>query len=319
MCIPGCDCNKRPPSPSSSDAGSCPNSTTTSCPPTCRKAEIKKPRGSLDASTNPTDSWWSTPCYHFDFQGVVSGLPGPYALEIEGEVNPSPPYTCKWTLDAAAGTLTNDTTPTPTHTPPAAPGEGTLRLTGMNGGTEASCKDEKKVKIYEVHLARDFDNFGVGRSCSGPWTFTKYGATIKMPNTWNCHGSTRHLYDGSGTGSAGPSEVSFLLNPARLKKIVTVTHTETGGGSHPPLGPLERGDIVAYYTASGQLAHTQTCTGNGNETYGANNVPVRFPGLPGVDEAWQWATSPAGDWANNIKKDLFPGATPFTIKVFSKP
>jgi hypothetical protein len=67
------------------------------------------------------------------------------------------------------------------------------------------------------------------------------------------------------------------------------------------------------------LAHTQPCTGNGNETYGANNVPVSFPGRPGVDEAWQWATSPAGDWANNIKKDIFPGATPFTIKVFSKP
>jgi hypothetical protein len=239
-------------------------------------------------------------------------------------VDPSS-YSCQWSLDAAAGTLSTLTSCSPTHTAPASAGQGTLTLTGALGGTPASCTDNKRIKIYEDHLARDFENFGTGISCGNPlhsnssWTFTRFGATITMPGSWNCHGGTSHIYNGGGSGSLGPSGVAHLFDPSRLKRTVTVTHTPTGGGSHPSLGSLSRGDIVAYFTANGDLAHTQTCTGNGNETYGANNVPVSFPGRPGVDEAWQWATSPAGDWANNIKKDIFPGATPFTIKVFSKP
>lgn len=306
------------------DAGARCDPTVQSCdPPPCNRAEITRPRGSLTAASNPVASWLTTPCYHFDFQGVISVAAGHYVLQISGVVDPAA-YTPQWTLDAAAGTLTNPTSTTPTHVAPAAPGEGTLTLTGVLRGTPASCTDSKRVKIYQDHLARDFENFGTGISCGNPlatssWTFTRFGATITMPSSWNCHGGTSHIYNGGGSGSAGPAGVAHLLAPGRLKTTVTVTHTATGGGSHPSLGSLARGDIVAYYTGNGQLAHTQTCTGNGNETYGANNVPVRFPGRPGVDEAWQWATSPAGDWANNIQTDIFPGATPFTIKVFSKP
>ena len=300
-----------------------PNDTGQPCSSKC-KAVINKPLGSLDASTNPQASWKSTPCYHFDFQGVISGSKGPYVLDFNGQITPSGKFSYKWTLDAAAGTLTNDTTSSPTHTAPASPGEGYIKLEGINDKDKICCSDKKKVKIYKDHLGRDYENFGTGTSCKGPtWKFTRFGTTITMKNRWNCHGGTLHAYDGRGSGSAGPSAIDSLLPKAKrstkLKKTVTVTHTSDGKGTHPPLGSLDRGDIIAYYTASGDLAHTQTCTGNGTDTYGANNIPVKFPGRPFIDEAWKWAISAAGDWANKIKKDLFPGATPFTIKVFQKP
>lgn len=289
------------------------------CPLKC-KAVINKPLGSLDDSKNPETSWKTTPCYHFDFQGVVSGSKGSYVLNFKGQITPSDKFSYKWTLDSAAGTLTDDTKQEPKHKAPASAGEGEIKLEGINDDSKACCSDKKKVKIYKDHLERDYENFGTGTSCKGPtWKFTRFGATITMKNRWNCHGGTLHVYDGRGNGSADPSTIGSLLAKAKLKKTVTVTHTTDGKGTHPSLGSLNRGDIIAYYIAKGDLAHTQTCTGNGTDTYGANNVPVKFPGRPFLDEAWKWAISAAGDWSNKIKKDLFPGATPFTIKVFQKP
>ena len=66
------------------------------------------------------------------------------------------------------------------------------------------------------------------------------------------------------------------------------------------------------------MMHSQTCTGNGTETYGANNAPLTYPGRPIVDESWKWATSTAGDWANDL---YLPGTgvMPVTIKVYDKP
>jgi hypothetical protein len=201
-------------------------------PPACRSATIKKPRGSQSSSSNPTSSWLTTPCFHFDFQGVIGGTPGSYVLGIEGEVEPAPPYTCQWDLEATAGLLTNATSPAPRHTEPNAAGEGVLKLTGMNGATAGSCEAQKRIKVYQDHLARDRDNFGVGISCgangSASWRFTHLGATIDMPTPWNCHGGTLHIHNGSGTGNEGPGGVGLLLDPVRLKKTVQVTHTPTG-------------------------------------------------------------------------------------------
>jgi len=33
--------------------------------------------------------------------------------------------------------------------------------------------------VYKDHLARDYDNFGVDKSCDGLWTFEKYGIRIE--------------------------------------------------------------------------------------------------------------------------------------------
>src|SRR5271170_917534 len=72
---------------STADAGG--DTAATPCDPTlqscantppCKTATITKPLGSLDAGSNPVASWLTSPCYHFDFQGVVSGSPGPYVL-----------------------------------------------------------------------------------------------------------------------------------------------------------------------------------------------------------------------------------------------
>jgi len=128
-----------------------------------------------------------------------------------------------------------------------------------------------------------------------------------------CHDSTTHAYNG------GMGRVDFWQGVWTLKKEVLVTHDINGNGSHPSLGTLNRGDIVAYYKASGtiKLMHSQTCTGSGTETFGANNEPLPFNGHPDL-QSWIWATSTAGDWANAI---WLPGTgvMPVTIKVFSKP
>ena len=293
---------------------------------TVLKVEIKRPKGSLDANPNPGASWLAT-TERFDFQGIVAGADGSYVLDVEGEIDPIPPASYKWTLNDAAGTLANDTTATPTHTAPADEGEGMLTLKAMVGATDTGCKDERKVKIYKDCLARDMATFGTGGSCDTGWKVTSFNvAPQPVMALWNCHGSTHHLYDGSGNGQA-------LSLPAvgAPKKVVEVTHQAGGGGSHPPLGTLNRGDIVAYYTAGGQLMHSQTCTGNGTETYGANNEPLSYPGAPrsapsGGNESYKWATSTAGDWANDLyypdftaaDKAVVPDPTPVTIKVYDK-
>ena len=103
------DCGKTS-SPSSGNGGAPVVCTTGNCDPPCKKATIIKPKGSNASTSNPANSWLTTPCFHFDFQGVVSGSAGPYVLTIEGSVDPSPPYTPSWTLEAGAGTLANVTT-----------------------------------------------------------------------------------------------------------------------------------------------------------------------------------------------------------------
>jgi hypothetical protein len=286
--------------------------------------------GSLGANPNPTAAWITSSPYRFDFQGVVSGSPGPYALSIEGEICPIPPGEYKWTLGTAAGTLSNDTSASPTHNPPATAGQGTLTLKAMVGTVETGCSTNRVVKIYEDHLARDRENFGTGISCAGNWQFTAHGATITMGDTWNCHGSTRHAYDGDYDSS---STSQPWLSWTAIK-VVVVTHDAQGNGSHPGLGTLERGDVVAYFSPNGKpynppniadlnewtMQHSQTCTGSGTETYGANNEPKTFPGGPGEGQSWKWATSTAGDWGNHIWQPASQGGfVPFIIVVFDKP
>jgi hypothetical protein len=172
--------------------------------------------------------------------------------------------------------------------------------------------ETRKVKIYQDHLERDYANFGTGGSCVNNWKITTFNVNPQpVMGDWNCHGSTWHHWNGSGTGS-----MSTLPPVGSPKKIVVVSHQAGGGGTHPPLGTLNRGDIVAYYQANGPLMHSQTCTGNGT-TYGANNEPLPYPGAPS-DQSWKWATSTAGDWANNL---WLPGTgiMPVTIKVYDKP
>ena len=174
------------------------------------------------------------------------------------------------------------------------------------------------MKVYKDHLARDYANFGTGTFHYYTWEVTTFNVDPHpVMNTWNCHGSTWHHWNGSGGGSQ-----SGLPPVGVPKKVATVTRQSGGGGSHPPLGTLNRGDMVAYYMASGGLMHSQTCTGSGTESYGANNQALTYPGMPGPppggNESWKWATSTAGDWANDLWLPGY-GIMPVTIKVYDKP
>lgn len=291
--MPGC---------SSPESPSAPEDATTACdptimcciPPPCRSATIRTPQGSLSASNSAT-AWLTTSCYHFDFQGVVSGSPGSYVLAVVGLIDPSPPYTYRWRLDAAAGTLTNATSATPTHSAPAAQGEGDLRLVGMDGATEAICRDQKRVKMYQDHLARDRANFGTGISCESPWSFTRFGTTVSMSNTWNCFGSVDHAYNGSGTGY-----VSSVNIPNGWTK--TTYDAPISAGDWAAINSaLRRGYVVSFWSGSavgGYTAqHAHTCI-SGTTMYGANNEPVI--NATGTPATWRWFETTSQIYFNNV-------------------
>ena len=251
--------------------------------------EIKNPKGSLDANPNPVASWRTAPCYHFDFQGVVAGSAGPYVLDIEGKIEPIPPAGYQWTLDAAAGTLANENTAAPAHAAPKTEGQGALTLKALVGVDETGCKDERIVKIYKDHLARDRENFGTGISCWGNWSFTAFNATIPMGNTWNCHGSVFHAYDGSGNGLSqttvgwATTEYTAPINWAAVT------------------GSLSRGDVVSFYSWDGAryvLQHSHTCL-HGATMYGANNEPSVDFGAT-LPATWKWDECTSEQYFNAV-------------------
>ena len=307
--------------------------------------EITSPKGSMDANPNPQNCWLPSPAARFDFQGVTSGSPGAYNLTISGTATPVPPFGILWTLEPAAGTLANETSATPTHSSPAAAGDGTLTLGATFRGStsfpwtpsDIRLVDSRKVKIYQDHLERDIANFGTGGYCApvSPatyWEVTAFNVNppVQLTETWNCHASTRHAYN--ATYSQSFTDQPWLSWTPKI--VVTVTHSQDGNGTHPSLGNLSRGDVVAYFSPIGRpynppniadrslwtMQHSQTCTGNGTETYGANNVPKTYPGAPGQGQSWTWATSTVGDWANHIWQPTLQGDyVPFIIVVFEKP
>lgn len=263
--------------------------------PPCTRATITRPGGDYSSSSNPTTAWSTTPCHHFDFQGVVSGSPGSYVLVIHGQVAPSPPYACKWRLAAAVGTLTDDTSRAPTHSAPAAAGQGVLTLQGFIDGTSASCTAQTTVRIYRDHLERDRHNFGTGTSCEGTWSFTRFGTTISISTTWNCFGSVEHAYNGSGTGY-----VDTVNTPNGWSKAIYDAPISTSQWSSIH-SALRRGDVVSFWSESAlsgySAQHAHTCI-SGTTMYGANNEPViRSSGHPAT---WRWFETTSQDYFNNV-------------------
>jgi hypothetical protein len=283
--------------------------------------EILKPKGSKDANPNPTDSFLKTGPYRFDFQWVKTETPGYYSNPIEGNIEPSAVVTDLTDIDYFWSVSDGEFDPhdpdepqkvtgtaTPTYKATEVASSITLTLDPDVCGAKT-----RQLETFQDHLARDYANFETGGSCKAGWKVTTFNVNPQpVMSKWNCHGSTWHHWNGSGNG------LSSTLPPVGdPKKTVVVTHKPGGGGTHPPLGALNRGDIVAYYQANGPLMHSQTCTGNGTETYGANNETLPYPGAPS-DQSWKWATSTAGDWANDL---WLPGTgiMPVTIKVYNKP
>ncbi|HRT88456.1 MAG TPA: PKD domain-containing protein, partial [Anaerohalosphaeraceae bacterium] len=106
--------------------------------------DITSPKGSYTWGRNPASSWQMGGPYRFDFQGVVKDEPGWYRLSVSGSVAPSP-LTYKWTLASACGTLSDDTVPSPTHTPLTTEGYGVLKLEAYYNGAPTGMFEERTV------------------------------------------------------------------------------------------------------------------------------------------------------------------------------
>lgn len=264
--------------------------------------DIEKPGGDPESDSNSTNYWLSSPCYHWDFQGVSTTSPASYSLDVEGNIEPAG-FNYGWTTEVASaiGTLTG-TGATPTHNPPStAPIQGTngtITLEAMNGTTATGCKAETDAVVYLDHLARDYKNFGPNQSCNaGTWS-TPFGP-ISM-DCWNCHGSTMHLYDGSGDGDEFGSVVTSTF--AYVTNCIIEYEDRT---NNVPLS-LARGDVIVYYNATydtnnvltgyGGPEHSQTAL-SGTDAYGANNTQQQeYPEPP--PSTWKWYVDKAGHWMN---------------------
>ena len=164
--------------------------------------------------------------------------------------------------------------------------------------------EERTVKVYKDHLARDYENFVIGDSCDTGWKVRTFNVQPQPTmSKWNCHGSTNHAYNGSGTGSSSGLAVD-----------ITGWHRNT---FTPPISwtavqaVMARGDVVAYY-AGLVIQHSATCL-DGSTTWGANNEPVSGP------ETWRWATASPQLWWNNAGtgNPPFPDCT--LLIVYDKP
>ena len=299
------------------------------------KVEIEEPDGLPIQAIQGGDSYFRVAapwCFEWQYVHVSNELVAYHTSQIiDGRVEPMPPGSYSWVVDA--GTLSNPNTETPTYIPNNMAVPATMATVDLELQPLVSndiCRCTRQLEVYRDHLERDHQNFGTGISCGFNWNFTRYAQTISMGSTWNCHGSTRHCYDGTyNDANTGQPWLSW-----NVKAVVVVTHDSQGNGTHPGLGTLERGDVVAYFSPNGMpynppniadlngwvMQHSQTCTGNSTETYGANNEPKTFPGAPGDGQSWEWATSPAGDWANHVWQPQLQGLyVPFIVVVFDKP
>jgi hypothetical protein len=171
-----------------------------------------------------------------------------------------------------------------------------LTLNGAIGGVAASCTDNKRIKIYQDHLARDRENFGVGISCGEPppWSFTRFGATISMPDTWNCFGSVDHHYNGSGSGYTPSVNVPSGWSQTVYDAPISAANWSTITSS------LRRGDVVSFWSGGpmGHAAqHAHTSLGAAT-MYGANNEPaIRSSGVPAT---WKWFETTSETYFNNV-------------------
>lgn len=274
------------------------------------------PKGSADPDfTNPKDCWDHEKDW-FDFQGVTSKSPGegePNRIKIEAKfVSGGLPQglKLKWTLEAGAGTLENADTITPKHLPPEQPGQGKLTLEILDkDNNPIVAKIDRVLKIYEDHLERNRENFGVGTFCGTvDWKFNRFDVDVTMKEAWNCHGSIVHSYDGTGGRFISAAD-GLPQEMAVWPKIGSVTIAENEkygfddqGNSGTDVNPghfrakfqnagvtLKHGDVLIYRRPNNTIDHSQMIR-TGSNTYGANNTNPQSAD----NGAWDWAEMEAG-------------------------
>ncbi|GEM_PF-2411918 len=255
----------------------------------CLNVRIVRPRGTPGLLNDPPE--WLASCACFSFQSTTSRVPQPRLAYIEGIIEPSPPFGYSWEADKEL--LLNTDSSLPIFLPEL-PINATISLFPTykeNILTNAIFSDHKSIYVYADHLGVDYDNFQTGISCGkdgiDPWVFERYGVRIEMPTAWNCFGSVRHAYNGSGGGKD-----DFLSNP--MKSWPT-------SAQRTP----RRGDVTHYYmilpNGLKNGLHAQTFIDQ-NKTYAANNEPP----IDLLLQTWKWAISQSGDWHKSLLDPTIP-------------
>ena len=281
-------------------SGCCGNVVNDKAKVTVIYAMIVKPAGSADATANPASCWLPGPA-RFDFQGITSGAPRPSPpndkindLVIEGNILPvNSGLAYKWEMDAAVGTLTNEETANPIHSPPATAGTGYITLKVFHNGEDTGVFEKKKIEIFEDCLERDYNNFGTGGSCGdnltgAGFTFARYGVTATTNNVFNCHGSVIHAYDGSGSG--------YSDSTIDVRGWSTILSTNPNSVDwyyiEQDLTFRGRGVIVSFWredprTKLPQAQHSHTSYFR-TAMWGANNENAFAMSPDGPVATWQW-------------------------------
>jgi hypothetical protein len=175
-------------------------------------------------------------------------------------------------------------------------------LEALDGQTPTGQTDKRVIRIYKDHLARDMENFVSPYPVADCQTNTMPGGST--PLGFVCHDSTTHAYKGETFSTE-------FWSGWTVKASAVLERNYAGA---PDLGTLSRGDVVAYYASTNQfdettLTHSQICTGNGSDTWGANNKVMT------ANDGWKFATSTAG--ALYMNYDYPPAYR--TVRVYQKP
>ena len=123
-----------------------------------------------------------------------------------------------------------------------------------------------------------------------------------MEHKWNCHGSTRHAYDGSGSGLEDPGYFNDLS-----KWIPSTNSYPFSLAARQDIDSMEQGAVVVYYDSYDLAQHSATSLGK-DITWGANNGQVGVnvyldPSDNSVraqlGESWSWANNSVYASADN--------------------
>jgi hypothetical protein len=184
--------------------------------------------------------------------------------------------------------------------------------------------EERTVKVYKDHLARDYENFAIGDSCDTGWKVRMFNVYPRpIMSRWNCHGGALHAYDGSEDGSVGGK-------PHFTDDWTTVLVEGTDRLTYPfstavrsAIGGMHRGDVVTYHCTSKDgvygPGHSATSIGGGT-TWGSNNGPLVYDG--GWHESWKWYETSAESCAADLRAHwpyAFPGWTMDYIMIHRRP
>jgi hypothetical protein len=199
--------------------------------------------------------------------------------------------TIKWTFSGAAGTLTNDTSLTPTYTPALGGAARTVILT-MTVTSINSCQPQIATASYTINIqaAPTVSISGSKSTCSNG------SVTLASGEANASNGTILWTHDGAGTISAGATTLTptYTAAPADAGKQVTLTMTVTASPScslpytvtdiYPVIVSAENTvtaasstPILCINTLMPNITHTTTgATGI--------NAPVNLP--TGVSASW---------------------------------